>query len=575
MKIRHIKIENFRGIKELDFSFPKNKLICFIGQGDSTKSTILKAIQYTFHPYYYIKIDDSDFHECDVESPIVIEITIGELSKELTAFKNCGGYGDFMRGWDKEELKIIDEPDSGLENALTIQFKVDKSLEPKWKVVNDRNPDGENLRTSTRTNINVSCIGDWIDRDLTWSKGSVLTKLNDVEKIGASLAEVSRTAQKNLDQDRNNCLESFDETASKVETAVNRLGIKTPLSYKAHLDIRSININESGLALHDKKNIPLRQLGLGSKRMVICAMQQENLKQHHITLIDELENGLEPHRIARLIKYLKEDELGQYLVTTHSPVVLRELTILDLHIVHENQGKIEIIKAALPGIEDLIQGNIRSQAEAFLSKKIIVCEGATEVGLCRGLDLYWSQQGKCIFSLNGTTCFDANGANKIRKVAENLKKLKYEVAVLADSDSDDFSENDSLELKKIGVDVFKWEEDKSIEQQIFNDLPWEGVRETISYLTENGRSEEAIKDSVKSKFIENSNSNFQDDINNWLDSSSYRESIALVAKEQGWFKKQSLMEEWFQNIIVRYISQMDKTKFTEKIKELKEWIKNE
>ena len=44
---------------------------------------------------------------------------------------------------------------------------------------------------------------------------------------------------------------------------------------------------------------------------------------------DEVEYGLEPHRIARLIKHIQNDKNGQYFLTTHSPTVLREFAIED------------------------------------------------------------------------------------------------------------------------------------------------------------------------------------------------------------------------------------------------------
>ena len=43
MRIRHLAIRRFRGIRELDWSV-RGQMICLIGQGDSTKSTILNAL---------------------------------------------------------------------------------------------------------------------------------------------------------------------------------------------------------------------------------------------------------------------------------------------------------------------------------------------------------------------------------------------------------------------------------------------------------------------------------------------------------------------------------------------------
>ena len=67
MRIRHISIRNFRGIRKLDWSVPDNSIFCLIGRGDSTKSTILEALRRAFYPQWYLSFDDSDFFGCAPE----------------------------------------------------------------------------------------------------------------------------------------------------------------------------------------------------------------------------------------------------------------------------------------------------------------------------------------------------------------------------------------------------------------------------------------------------------------------------------------------------------------------------
>jgi hypothetical protein len=51
-------------------------------------------------------------------------------------------------------------------------------------------------------------------------------------------------------------------------------------------------------------------------------------------------------------------------------------------------------KAKVVGLQNDVQGMIRSFPEAFLAPSVLVCEGATEVGLLRGLDQYSSSVGQ-------------------------------------------------------------------------------------------------------------------------------------------------------------------------------------
>ena len=47
MRITNLEIQNFRGINSCNINFPsESRVLCLIGAGDSTKSTILKAIEW-------------------------------------------------------------------------------------------------------------------------------------------------------------------------------------------------------------------------------------------------------------------------------------------------------------------------------------------------------------------------------------------------------------------------------------------------------------------------------------------------------------------------------------------------
>lgn len=112
MKIRKIVIKNFRGVKELEWNLPAADIICLIGKGDSSKSTILEAIRYTFHPQWNLAFSDSDFYQCRIADCINIEITIGNLHEDFCALNK---YGLHLRGWDATTRKLEDEPDDHLE----------------------------------------------------------------------------------------------------------------------------------------------------------------------------------------------------------------------------------------------------------------------------------------------------------------------------------------------------------------------------------------------------------------------------------------------------------------------------
>ena len=538
MLIRHLSIRNFRGICKLDWPIPNAKILCLIGRGDSTKSTILEALRRAFYPQWNLSFDDADFYLCDPTNSIMIEAVLGDLPNE---FRDLETYGHWLCGWDSRALIRTEEPGDSLEDALCIRLTVSENLEPVWSVVKNDKDEGIPFKTTDRVKVAVSLVSAISDRHLTWSRGSILSQLTETGDISLSLANAARAAKSALETRRVQDLKSFDKVAETVEKAARSLGVVVNTSYKANLDADAINVRVAGIALHDG-NIPLRQLGLGSRRMLTTGLQKQVLHIPHITLFDEVEVGLEPHRISRLLQYLKEDDTGQYFLTTHSPVVLRELTIADLHIVHCNNGHIDVVSANKPAIADSIQGKIRKDAEAFLAPKIIVCEGATEVGFMRGLDEHWiTSEGKDSLAYCGVALFDANGASNIKDIADILKILGYDVAVLADSDEPaHFSDVHAQELSNAGITVARWSGAVSIEERIFADLSWSGVLASFNVARTIWSDDNRLLDQIASQYGHGFDRTFK----KWTDSLQLRTALGKAAKSSGWFKRQNRSREW-------------------------------
>lgn len=538
MKVRHLSVRNFRGIRELDWPIPDCTILCLIGRGDTTKSTILEALRRLFHPQWNLSFDDADFHLCNPENSITIEAVLGDLPD---AFRDLEKYGHLLCGWNAGTYARTNDPGEGLEDALRVRLSVADDLEPSWAVIKNDHDEGLPFKAVDRAKVAVSLIGAVSDRHLTWSRGSILSQLSETENITSSLAGAARAAKAALEARRADDLTAFDDVATTAEKTARALGVNVVTSYKAHLDTDAINVRMAGLALHDG-DMPLRQLGLGSKRMLTTGLQKQALHSPHITLFDEVEVGLEPHRIARLLQHLKEDGTGQYILTTHSPVVLRELTVDDLHIVHCDGGRINVVASNKPAIADSIQGKIRAGAEAFLAPKIIVCEGATEVGFLRGLDDHWvAAENKDSFAYRGVALFDANGASKIKEIAENLKALGYDVAVLADSDEPvQFSDAHAQALRDIGITVAKWDGALSIEERVFTDLSWAGVTASFEKVRAICDDDARLLDQVKSKYGDG----LDRDSETWADSPELRTALGKAAKASEWFKRQSRGQEW-------------------------------
>src|SRR3546814_11436049 len=95
-----------------------------------------------------------------------------------------------------------------------------------------------------------------------------------------------------------------------------------------------------GAPAHFGGAVPLISVGVGTRRLAGAAAQQLAHEDATILLIDEVEYGLEPHRLVHLLRHLqRKDTFAQVFVTTHSPTALQHLDPNDLMMVRSAGGK--------------------------------------------------------------------------------------------------------------------------------------------------------------------------------------------------------------------------------------------
>jgi putative ATP-dependent endonuclease of OLD family len=245
------------------------------------------------------------------------------------------------------------------------------------------------------------------------------------------MAEAGRVARQEFSKDSKTL---FADTIEQAKLAAQRLGVPVGDNLQAMLDVQAVGLSGGGIFLHDG-DLPLRRLGLGSSRLFTAALQDHARTNASVALIDEVEHGLEPHRISRLLRQLKkakdEEKIkAQAFMTTHSPVVLQELSVDELKVVRRDpkSGHVAVRPANTPFKELDVQSQPRANPQAYLAPTILVCEGKTEVGLVRGLDDFWVAKGRLPFSTAGVVAVSGGGVEKAPVVAGYFSSLGYRVA---------------------------------------------------------------------------------------------------------------------------------------------------
>jgi len=385
-------------------------------------------------------------------------------------------------------------------------------------------------------------------RHLAWGQGSVLARLTgDTSDASARLAQAYKAARDNAKLGE---IEALSNAANKAECYAKSLGAYVEGSYEPGLELGRSGLSSGSIALHDD-GVPLRLAGLGTRRLATLAIQKSAINEGAIVLIDEIEHGLEPHRIIGAIAQLKADQaalvaarrpVGQVLMTTHSDVAIAEAGAESLRVVQMTRPTRQALLLK-PTAPDPIQALMRFTPRALFARRILVTEGNTEIGLLLGIRDNWPPHhaGKPIEQL-GVAIADGNGAQACA-MALALHDLGYQTAIFRDSDTA-LSGDEKVSLGASGIPVIEYGGGLNTEQAIFYAAADTHVQELLNFAREE-RGSDAIDNNLDLKITGLTLTEIREEFTVWellcgLNGLQLREAIAEVAVRKKWFKDQRI-----------------------------------
>jgi putative ATP-dependent endonuclease of OLD family len=238
-------------------------------------------------------------------------------------------------------------------------------------------PDGTttHLAATVRREIGLIRLGgdDRNDRDLRLVQGSALDRLLSDATLRSRLGKLlgDKEVEAGLKDDAKEKLKKLDE-AFQQRALPSDLGLGL-------ISIQGLSIGSLvGLTAEwHGVELPLASWGAGTRRLASLEIAAANQAEHAITVVDEVERGLEPYRLRSLVQRLQEG-VSQVFLTTHSGVAIGAA----------NKGTIWYLDTK-GSIGRLPQRDISRQQsrdpETFLARLAIVAEGETEKGFLRRL----------------------------------------------------------------------------------------------------------------------------------------------------------------------------------------------
>ncbi len=475
MRVRRLKISNFRGVSQGSVDFTGHTLL--VGGNNIGKSTVCEALDLVLGPERLFRrpvVDEHDFHcgrYLDADGAPVeirIEAILVDLSEEAT--RRFGGH---QRTWNDQTGTFIDEEEGGLDQAdgpaavwaLPLAFvgRYDREeddfvgntfFDHPTKEVDALDEETEIKLGQGRvpfTRVHKRLCGFVFLRTLrTGSRALSLQRgslLDSVLKLGGAGAV-------EMWQDTLSRLQALDPAIGEIEQLKHiRAEVRSRMGRFVNLapgddstaffasDLTREHLREVVrlfiAAQPGQHLVPFGRLGTGSINLLVFALltfiAELKDKQSVIFAMEEPEIALPPHTQRRVTRFVLA-EMGQSIVTSHSPYVIEQFDPEQIVILNRDEG------GALTGqpidaqaVKPKVFRTERRQfAEAILSRAVLVVEGSTEAALfpvassimesSLGADAYTH------FDLAGVSIFDAGGEGAVPRhgpVFSALGKLSF------------------------------------------------------------------------------------------------------------------------------------------------------
>ena len=568
MMLRRLRVEHFRGIESAEWAINR-RLVGLVGAGDSTKTTLLDAIGLVLSPNYNLQFTDADFFGFDLNKNVVIEAAVTDLPDNLIKESQLGK----DRSGIMPDGTLVHDPVDEAEECLVVRLTVTPELDPTWEVVRPDSDDARPITASQRRQLGFFRLGERPDFHLRWARGSALSGLTDGGDGASSvILDAHREVRAAVFNAQPSALHTAAATAQK---SAGNFGAAVFGELRPGLEPGSAT-SAHALMLHDGE-VPLSSFGLGTRRLTSLSIQDQAMDGGSIIAIDEVEHGLEPHRLAQTLRYLeKRTDAGalQIIMTTHSPITVETLSAVDLVVVHADGAG---VTTCHPVPEDLdnVQGTVRNAPSALLGRRVLVGEGATEVGFLRGLLRHWDAEriaaDQAPAAAIGTVLVNGKGGTQPTQRAQNFQQLRYPTCMLIDNDDRTIDQSVS-DAEAIGVAVHRWTSGNALEDEVIQTLSAEGLQAVVGVAVDI-KGEQSILATVGAKL---GNKKFTGtNVAAWqaqagVDEPAIRTAIADAAttKEKEWFKREDRGEE-LAGVVIAHWDGLDDTNLLKVINELR------
>ncbi|EAU56097.1 ATP-dependent nuclease [Mariprofundus ferrooxydans] len=423
MRVRRLTIENFRGVRSGQVDFRGHTLL--VGGNNIGKSTVCEALDLVLGPERLFRrpvIDEHDFYKGKYLSAdnkpveIIIRALLTDLSEEAER-----RFHRHLRRWNDIDGQFVDESGDGPEAAdaegtvwaLPVVF------------IGRYEADEDDFIGNTFFDHPVDEMDEEEPAEQQLGGGRKIFGREQKRLCGFIFLRTLRTGSRALSLQRGSLLdtvlrldgsgltEMWEKTLAGLRGLDPAIGeieqLKTIRDEIRKRLARFVNLSEDDDAtgffasdltrdhLRDvvrlflaaqpaPHQVPFQKLGTGSINLLVFALLTfiADLKGNRsvIFAMEEPEIALPPHTQRRVIRFILS-EMGQAIVTSHSPYIIEQFEPTQIVVLDRNSDAVLSSRTVELGDIKLkkYRRERRQMAEAILSRAVIVVEGATEAAL--------------------------------------------------------------------------------------------------------------------------------------------------------------------------------------------------
>lgn len=498
MKILNLKLTNYKSIEESGVINLEDRINIFAGKNNSGKTALIEALYYVVNAHFVDALSNSSI-------PTNLEIEI-EVDKEDIYFLNNGMTSEYHIG-DAKKLKISL---SFLRNSIshscinTVDVFYDEQFIPLYKnksqiknggitdvgyLYNNRTGGGVTFSGRPEFIINFLIL---LKNKVVFINGARFVPKEDPARVDTSLSIDGTNLNAFLYTLHNNDETTYDKIIDMFKLIFNDItSISTP-----------IDGEKTYISLYFEGNpqpIPLSSCGSGFTHVLImlCVLFT---KESRVILYDEPHVFLHPSAEKAVYDLLSETENNQYLLTTHSPLLINYPFSKNIYLVQKIMGKSNYTK--LDDIQEVLADIGLNNSDYALADRVIFVEGETEEAILPLIFEYFGLKqigyNYRILKMNGT----GNEFSKKSAMTRNKEKLDLVLGGINKSpipyriliDSDEKSEVKISEIKeKYGENVVILKR-REIENY-FLDCP-EELSQIINNYTVNDINQDDVEDFI-------------------------------------------------------------------------------